>query len=65
MERGASWSQQLGGNFAKRTPVFWMYQVFMAVRPFFHRIRYADFKEYLCAAVCSTVVSHVTVVRVW
>ena len=22
MERGASWSQQLDGNFAKRTPVF-------------------------------------------
>ena len=36
MERGASWSQQLDGNFAERTPVFWMSQVLMAIRLFLH-----------------------------
>ena len=31
--RGASWSQQLDGNFVKRIPVFWTSQVFMDIRP--------------------------------
>ena len=34
MERGASWSQQLDGNVAKKIPVFWTSQGFMAIRPF-------------------------------
>ena len=38
MERGASWSQQLDGNFAKRTPDFWISHVFMAIRPVLHRM---------------------------
>ena len=32
--------------------------------PFF-TVWYADFKVYSCAAVCSTVISHVTLVCVW
>ena len=38
MEREASWSQQLDGNFAKRTPVFFMSQIFMAIRSFLHHM---------------------------
>ena len=36
--RGASWSEQLDGNFAERIPVFWTSQVFMAIAPFLHRM---------------------------
>ena len=36
--RGASWSEQLDGNFAERIPVFWTSQVFMASTPFLHRM---------------------------
>ena len=36
--RGASWSQQLDGNFAKRTPAFGMSQCFKAIRPFLHHM---------------------------
>ena len=31
----------------------------------FFTVWYADFKVYLCTAVCSTVISHVTLVCVW
>ena len=34
LERGASWSQQLDGNFAERVPDFWTPGVFMAITPF-------------------------------
>ena len=63
MERGASWSQQLDDNFAERTSVFWMSQVYWPSDPSF-TVWYANFKVY-SSTVGTTVISHVTLVTVW
>ena len=42
MEREAFWSQQLDGNFAKRTPASWMSQGFKDIIPLFVTVWYAD-----------------------
>ena len=56
--RGASWSEQLDGNFAERIPVFWTSQIFMASIPFF-TVWYADFKAY-SSTVVTAIVPHTT-----
>jgi len=56
MELGASWSQQLGGNYARMTHVFWTASPTSITR-------YAGYKVYwyTITTVCSTIIVFVLV----